>query len=196
MDSFMEIFALVTGIAFLILEIRQSNYMWGVEILTGLTSMAVFFREGLYANTALNFYYVAVAVWGYVSWRRDAASASAKDDNTSAIHLRKLNLSVVIVSILLQIAGTAALVWILKYLDDPMTLLDAGTTVLCLIATWWLVRTYKEQWFLWIVADMLTAFLCVSQGLYWMSGLYLFYSLSAIYGYIQWKRSGCYVDSE
>lgn len=194
----MEIFAAVTGVIFLILEIRQSNYMWAVEILTGVTSMAVFFSEALYANMALNFYYVAVAVWGYVCWRRDASAASSASgdgqvDDICDIHLRRLGLRTVWISALVWIVGTCALTLILKYLEDSSTLLDAGTTVLCLIATWWLVKTYKEQWLLWIAADMLTAWMCLSQGLLWMTGLYAFYSLSAIYGYVHWKRSGRYV---
>lgn len=188
----MEIFAAVTGVIFLILEIRQSNYMWAVEILTGATSMAVFFSEALYANMALNFYYVAVAVWGYVSWRRDAAGA-AQEGGGGDIHLRRLRPGTVLVSVVVWLAGTCALTLILRYLDDPSTLLDAGTTVLCLVATWWLVRTYKEQWLLWIAADMLTAWMCLSQGLLWMTGLYAFYSLSAVYGYVHWKREGRYV---
>lgn len=191
----MEIFAAVTGVIFLILEIRQSNWMWAVEILTGITSMAVFFGESLYANMALNFYYVAVAVWGYVSWRRDAAGVPVAEPDAGGgdIHLRRLGLQTVCVSALVWVAGTCALTLILRYLDDPSTLLDAGTTVLCLVATWWLVKTYKEQWLLWIAADMLTAWMCLSQGLLWMTGLYAFYSLSAIYGYVHWAQTGRYV---
>ena len=42
MDNAIEIFTLITGILFIILEIRQSNYMWGVQILTGIASVVLF----------------------------------------------------------------------------------------------------------------------------------------------------------
>ena len=167
MQNWLEIFTLVTGLLFLVLEIRQSNWMWAVQILTGITSVILFYRQGLYASMALNVYYIAAAVWGVISWRRDSAS----DENVSnSIHLRRVTAKVVIISFLLQIIGTAVLLWGLKLIGDPMSGLDAGITVLSLIATWWLVRTYKEQWLLWILADLLYVVMCYAQGMYFMSG--------------------------
>ena len=46
--TILEIFTLVTGIIYIILEIRQKNAMWIVGILTSIAAMAVFFRMGLY----------------------------------------------------------------------------------------------------------------------------------------------------
>ena len=45
----MEIFTLVTGVIYIILEIRQKNLMWLVGVLTSVAAMWVFFRQGLYA---------------------------------------------------------------------------------------------------------------------------------------------------
>lgn len=198
MFDWLEIFTLVSGLLFLVLEIRQSNWMWAVQILTGITSVILFYRQGLYASMALNFYYIVAAVWGVISWRRD--SGTDLNTNSSAgyeqnsIHLRKLTAKVIIVSILLQIIGTAVMLWGLRLLGDPMSGLDAGITVLSLIATWWLIRTYKEQWLLWILADLLYVFMCYAQGMYFMSGLYAFYTVSAIYGFIHWRNNGKFVD--
>ena len=54
--DFMEIFTLVTGVIYIILEIRQKNFMWVVGIATSIAAMWVFFRQGLYASFALNTY--------------------------------------------------------------------------------------------------------------------------------------------
>ena len=62
-----------------------------------------------------------------------------------------------------------------------------------IIATVWLVKSYLQQWLVWIVADLLSTALCLTQGMYWMAALYAFYTLSAVYGYIHWKRRGVYV---
>ena len=62
MGSFMEIFTLVTGVIYIILEIRQKNLMWVVGILTSLAAMWVFFRQGLYASFGLNTYYLVTSV--------------------------------------------------------------------------------------------------------------------------------------
>ena len=66
--------------------------------------------------------------------------------------------------------------------------------MLSVVGTWWLAQSYLEQWFIWIVADILTTALCVKTGQYWMAALYLIYIGSAVYGYVHWKRHGKYVS--
>ena len=82
---------------------------------------------------------------------------------------------------------------ILIYLGDSSSILDAIVLVMSIIATVWLVKSYPQQWLVWIVADILSTTLCLTQGMYWMAALYAFYTLSAVYGYIHWKRRGVYV---
>ena len=67
----MEIFALVTGVLFLLCEIRQNNLMWLLQAISGVASVIVFCNQGLYASMGLNVYYVLVAVFGYISWKKD-----------------------------------------------------------------------------------------------------------------------------
>ena len=77
--------------------------------------------------------------------------------------------------------------------ENPMSLLDASVAVLSAVATWWLVRSYLEQWWLWIVANALSTVLCLSQQMWWMAVLYMAYALSAAYGLRHWKNNGRYV---
>ena len=43
----MQIFTLVTGVIYIVLEIRQKTFMWVIGVLTSLAAMWVFFRQGL-----------------------------------------------------------------------------------------------------------------------------------------------------
>ena len=67
----MQIFTLVTGVIYIILEIRQKNLMWVVGIATSLAAMWVFFRQGLYASFGLNTYYLITAFIGLWQWGKD-----------------------------------------------------------------------------------------------------------------------------
>ena len=89
--------------------------------------------------------------------------------------------------------GTALLVSVMDLLEDSMSVMDASVAVLSAIATWWLGRSYLQQWFLWIAADVLTMAMCLSQGLYFMTVLYAAYTAVAVYGYFYWKRCGRYL---
>ena len=194
--DYMEIFTLVTGVIYIILEIRQKNFMWVVGVFTSLAAMWVFFREGLYASFGLNTYYLIKAFIGLWQWGRDKKKLSSADTaaDSGNIHLNRLPVWTLAVSALVTVAGTFALAWVMQMLENPMSYLDAAVAVLSAVATWWLVRSYIEQWWLWILADAMSTILCATQGMWWMTALYAAYALSAIYGYVHWKKHGVYIN--
>jgi len=194
----MEIFTLVTGVIYIILEIRQKNFMWVVGIMTSVAAMWVFFRQGLYASFGLNTYYLVTSFIGLWQWGRDRKKleAAAEKPEGDVIHLNHLSMKTVLVTLLAAAAGICLLSWLMEMLENPMSVLDAAVAVLSAVATWWLVRSYLEQWWLWILADALSTCLCMTQGLWWMTALYAAYTLSAVYGYIHWKKHGVYVSGK
>ena len=196
-QNWLEIFSLVTGLIFLILEIRQKNAMWVVCIFSSSVAAIVFLNEKLYASMALNVYYVITAIWGLFTWIRDSrklrTESVAEASNKDKIHLSKLTCKIVLISIVCFIILTPVIYKILIYLGDSSSILDAIVLVMSIIATVWLVKSYPQQWLVWIVADILSTTLCLTQGMYWMAALYAFYTISAIYGYFHWKKRGVYV---
>ena len=194
----MEIFTLVTGVIYIVLEIRQKNFMWIVGIMTSVAAMWVFFRQGLYASFGLNTYYLVTSFLGLWQWGRDRKKleAAVEKQEGDVIHLNHLSLKTVLVTLLAAAAGICLLSWLMEMLENPMSVLDAAVAVLSAVATWWLVRSYLEQWWLWILADALSTCLCMMQGLWWMTALYAAYTLSAVYGYIHWKRNGVYISDK
>ena len=199
----MQIFTLVTGVIYIILEIRQKNLMWVVGVVTSLAAMWVFFRQGLYASFGLNTYYLITAFIGLWQWGKDEqrlnSSGSLKSGKKSgqgrpAIHLNRMSWKTLVLSLLFMIAGTFGMAQLMELLEDPMSYLDSAVTIMSVVATWWLVKAYIQQWWLWIVADALSTVLCATQGMWLMAALYGAYALSAIYGYIHWKRHGQYIQ--
>ena len=196
-QNWLEIFSLVTGLIFLILEIRQKNAMWFVCIFSSSVASIVFLQERLYASMALNVYYVITAIWGLFTWIRDSrklrTESVAEASNKDKIHLSKLTWKIVLISIVCFLILTPVIYKILIWLGDSSSILDAIVLVMSIIATVWLVKSYPQQWLVWIVADILSTTLCLTQGMFWMATLYAFYTLSAVYGYIHWKKRGVYV---
>ena len=184
-----EIFALVTGIVYVVLEILQKNAMWVIGILTGAACAFEFAVTHVWASMGLNLYYVAMSVVGLIQWRKASGQVEEGD-----IHLRKVSLKAGILSAVLFTAGTAVMIPVLKATGDPAPILDAIAVMLSVVGTWWLAQSHLEQWFIWIVADVLTTTLCLTTGQYWMAVLYLVYIGSAVYGYIHWKSRGKYVS--
>lgn len=191
--DFMEIFTLVTGVIYIILEIRQKNFMWVVGVFTSLAAMWVFFRQGLYASFGLNTYYLITAFIGLWQWGKDRMKLASDAGSSDAVHLNRLPARTVVLSAAVVAAGTFGLAWVMELLENPMSYLDAAVAVLSAVATWWLVRSYIAQWWLWVIADALSTILCATQGMWWMTALYAAYALSAVYGYVHWKKHGVYL---
>lgn len=195
MHNILEIFTLITGVIYVILEIRQKNAMWVLGIITSLASMLVFYSQGLYASFGLNAYYLITAFIGLWQWRKDKRAI----ENTARIHLNRLSWKVVAVSAIIIIAGSAGVAAGMEYMselgfkENPMSLLDASVAVLSAVATWWLVKSYLQQWWLWIAANILSMVLCATQGMWWMALLYIMYTAAAVIGLKHWEKNGEYV---
>jgi nicotinamide mononucleotide transporter len=184
-----EIFAFVTGIAYVVLEILQKNAMWVLGILTGAACAYSFAVQRSWGMTGLNLYYVVISVIGLIQWRKDGAVVGE-----DVVHLRELPRKTALWSAVGFVLGSLALIWVFRALGDRASALDATATVLSIIATWWLTRSYIQQWMLWVVANTLTMALCIANGQYWMMALYFAYAVSAVYGYFHWKQHGVIID--
>lgn len=184
-----EIFAMVTGVAYVALEILQKRAMWVVGILTAAACAFSFGVQHVWASMGLNLYYLAMSVVGLVQWKKAEQQVEADE-----VHLQKLPRKTAFWSAALFVLGSLGLIALLRATGDPAPGLDGVATMLSVIATWWLAQSYLQQWLLWIVADVISTALCVSTGQWWMAALYLVYAASAVYGYFHWKRRGKYVN--
>jgi len=77
-ENIVEIFGAVTGIAYVILEIRRNILLWPLGIITSVVYIYVFGREGFYANMGLQWYYLVISIYGWYKWR--AATAGNKEE--------------------------------------------------------------------------------------------------------------------
>lgn len=184
-----EIFALVTGIAYVVLEIMQKNAMWVLGILTGSACAFSFGVQHVWASMGLNLYYVVMSVVGLVQWRKASTQVAEGE-----IHLQVVPKKVGIWSVVVFFVGSLVLIQLLRAAGDAQPFLDGTAAVLSVIGTWWLAQSYLQQWLLWIVADILTTTLCLTTGQYWLAFLYIAYIASAVYGYFHWKKRGVYIN--
>lgn len=188
MDSIIqaiEVFAMVTGVVYLVLEILQKNSMWMVGILTSTACAFEFAVTHVWASMGLNLYYVVMSVIGLIQWRK-----ASEVIGEGEIHLVRIPKAVAIWSAALFVVGSLVLMQVLRISGDPAPRLDAVAVTLSVIATWWLAQSYLQQWLLWIVADIITTTLCIVTGQYWLAALYLTYICGAVYGYFHWKSRG------
>ena len=183
--SAIEIFTLITGIIFILMQIVQHKWMWYFDIISGAGALLMALLSSFWANALLQAYFIVMAVVGMVRWRR-----IRNDSGEDGLHVVKLSSRTAMTSAALAIIGGAVIWWILRSTSDPSPVADAASFILSIIATWWLACAYKEEWLLWLVADGIAVWMYASQSHWGMAVLYVCYVISCIAGFLHWKRKG------
>lgn len=199
----LELFGVVFGFIYLYLEIVQKKGMWLVGFLMAAVYAVVYWQQEVYASMCFQIYYVLVSIYGFLQWGKDKLKAGAgvasqqgvTESEISQIIYRKMPIKVLLLSILIYAAVVSFMVLVLgKYTDDPMPFADSSITVVSAIATFWLSKSYREQWLAWLVVNTFTVTMCLRIGLYPTAFLYFVNALASIYGYLHWKRKGVLIE--
>ena len=70
--NYIEVFGAITGIIYVILEIRQTIWLWPVGIVTSAVYIWMFYTSGFYADGSLQVYYLVISVLGWYWWLKGA----------------------------------------------------------------------------------------------------------------------------
>ena len=191
MEQYIEIVGTIVGVIYLWLEYKANIYLWLVSIIMPAIYLYVFYVAGLYADFAINIYYLLIAIYGWLAWKYGFKLFSQKGDSNRVEMLKisqlpkKLWPRLVAVYLPLQLLIT----WVLAtYTNSNVTWLDSFTTSVSIIAMWLLARKYVEQWLVWIVVDVVSVGLYLYKDLYYTSVLYAIYAVIAVFGYIKWRK--------
>ena len=195
MEQLLEYFGALTGLLYLLLEIRQHRAMWVVGFLTSLVYVFVFFFSKIYADMGLNIYYVAISIYGFWQWTRKKAINEEKTNQNApaneAILYRNMTFPLLTGIILAILAIYALLYYILhNFTDSPIPAGDAFTTAVGIVATWMLARRIIEHWIFWIIVNCVSVYLYYLRGLYPTMFLYICYAILAAVGLYTWKKKG------
>lgn len=178
-----EIAAIVFAVAYLLLAIRQNAWCWPMAIAS--TSIYVFLMAaaGLYMESALQVFYIGVAIYGWRTWLRGDATGGELPVTTWP----RRNHVIAVIAIL---AATAASGWLLsRYTAAALPYADSFTTWGAIIATWMVARKILENWHYWFVIDSVSVYLYVSRELLLTAGLFGIYLVLIVIGYQAWRRS-------
>lgn len=139
--------------------------------------------ERFYAEIAINIYYFITMIYGVYCWRNRLSN------NSLQVQTRRLSIKLLAWGMLLIALFSWLTGWLLaRFTDDPQPYMDAFTTVPAIAAQLLMVLAYREQWYLWLVVDVLAVVMWLRAENYCMAAQYIFWCINCIYGYIQWTR--------
>ena len=188
-NNYIEIFGAITGILYVILEIRQNIWLWPVGIITSGVYIWIFFTGKLYADMSLQGYYLVISVLGWYWWVR-GARLRTQDAGAERLEVSRLKfITGIVLSIVFVLLFTAMWLVLDRLTDSPVPGWDSFITSLSIIATWMLARKIYEHWFLWIVVNAASVILFLSRGFYPTVLLYIVYCSMSFVGLKAWKRT-------
>lgn len=182
----LDILTTLLGLAYILLEYRASLWLWAVGFVMQVLDIVLYFQKGLYADCGMEFYYLAMTVYGFATWTAHRRTHQPAARALPVTHFRRAY-------ILPWTLATLAL-WVAIWLfltrctDSTVPVADAFTTALSFVGIWALARKYLEQWLIWIVVDVVTCVLYFYKDLPFKSGLYALYVVIALLGYRNWRR--------
>lgn len=197
MEQVLEYFGVLTGLLYLILEIKQHRFMWVVGFLTSLVYVFVFFFSKIYADMGLNVYYVAISLYGFWQWTRKdnklpPQEETAPGNSSSEAILYRTITPALLAGVCLSIGCIYGLLYYVlhTFTDSPIPSGDAFTTAVGIVATWMLARRILEHWIFWVGVNFISVYLFYLRGLYPTMFLYFCYAILAVVGFYTWKKKG------
>ena len=178
--SVWEAVAVILGVAYLLLAVRESRWCWSAAFVSTGIFLGLYWRVDLLMQSALQVYYLVMAVYGWRQWQRGGAGHAplAISRWYARHHLAAL------AAVLLASAASGALLQ--RYTDAALPYLDSFTTWGSILTTWMVARKILENWLYWLVIDSLSIYLYLDRALYLTAGLFALYLVIVLFGYRRW----------
>lgn len=179
----LEILGFLVGLLYLYWEYHANSNVWAASVVMPMISMWIYFSKGLYADFAINIYYLVIAVYGFIVWTRGTGTSKSQRPITHTPLLVWGGVTVAFAIIWLGIWWT-----LVRFTNSNVPVADSFTTALSIVGLWMMARKYAEQWLLWIVVDAVCSWLYFYKGIPFYAVLYCIYTVIAFFGYRKWLR--------
>jgi nicotinamide mononucleotide transporter len=193
----LEWIAMLLSLAYVLLAARGSIWCWPAAFISTALYTYIFYEYLLLMDSALNTYYLIMAVYGYWAWRKNAKdelattntalSGNAKQEKTFIVVSWQMSWHLKACAILAVISTGWGYI-MANYTPADFAYLDTFTTVYAVFATYLITQKVLENWIYWIVIDFVSIYLYVQKALYPTTLLFIIFVGVAFYGYAQWKK--------
>ena len=185
LDVVMEITAVLFGFASVWYS-KQNNIL---VFPTGLISTYIFvyllFKWQLLGDMMINGYYFIMSLYGWYIWTRKVDSK-----NVTQISVVTKKEQIIGGVIFVSTLGLVYEVYqFFKMWTNWVAYVDTLTTALFFVGMWLMAKRKIENWYFWIIADIISVPLYLYKGLVFTSIQYFGFTILAIYGFLAWKKN-------
>jgi nicotinamide mononucleotide transporter len=181
--SIWEVVAVILGIAYLVLAMRQSILCWYAAFGSTAIFSWLFWDVSLVMESGLNVYYLIMAIYGWSVWRGN------KEKSETNVAIKTWSLSrhgLIIAGVILMSLATGY--GLEKNTSAALPYLDSFTTWGAVITTYMVAQKVLENWLYWLVIDTVAIYLFIDRELYLTALLMIVYVVLATIGWFMWLK--------
>jgi nicotinamide mononucleotide transporter len=176
--SLIEYMAVFSSIIYVVLSAKRMILCWLFAFIGSALFVYLCYVGELYIESMLQLFYVAMAIVGWLNWK--------KSENDQ-LEIKKWKVNEHLLNIV--ISGIVAAV--LGYLFDKFTnqanpYVDAFTTCYSLSATFMVTKKVLGNWIYWIVIDIVSIYLYAQRDYHLTAVQYGIFTIIAVFGFIAW----------
>jgi nicotinamide mononucleotide transporter len=177
-----EAIGAVLGLAYLLLAVRRNLLCWLCAFISTSIYLVLFARAGFYMQSLLQVFYLVMAVYGFLDWRKGRTAEGQ-------VLIRSWSTSQHVTVAVLVLVASFVNGWILEHNTHAVApYLDSFITWGSVVTTWMVARRVIENWLYWIIVDGIAAYLYFTQGLLATTLLFVIYLGIVVHGYVVWRR--------
>jgi nicotinamide mononucleotide transporter len=187
--NWIEMFAALLGIISVWYARKENILVFPFGIANVLIYIYICFTARLYANAGINAVYLISNIYGWYMWART-------DENNESLQITRNTLKQNVWSWVSVVVVYVAAFFVLReanktdpdYLHSYLPYIDSFNTSFFLVATILMAVKKAENWVFWIIGDLVSIPIFISQGLYFTGIQYTVFLVLAILGWIEWKK--------
>ena len=185
MDITLELLAFVFGIASVVYAKRENILVYPTGLIATIITVYLLYKAEYFGDMMMNFYYSVMSIYGWWNWSRKKENDYLVPISRTSTQEKLLGIALFFVTMFVTYLVYTAY----NFKLEIPNYIDIFTSGIFFTAMWYMATKKLENWTLWIIADIITVPLYAYRGLGMLSFQYLIFSILAIQGYRQWKKS-------
>ena len=182
----LELVAMLLALAYVLWAAVGSIWCWPAAFISTALYTYIFYDVLLLMESALNAYYLGMAVYGYWIWQKDAATNNEQGGSTLTIVSWQLSFHVKACAALTVISFILGY-FMANYTPANFPYIDTFTTVFAVFATYLVTQKVLENWLYWLAIDAASIYLYLAKDLMPTVVLFSIYIAVATFGYVKWQ---------
>ena len=181
-ESLISMIAGLAGVASVVMFAKGRISAYFIGFIQNFTYIYLSYTNRFYGEVLEQLFYIITMIWGIFVWKNNM------DEETNNVKGKKFTWKQWLAAGIISIIGTIGMGYFLTSIGSAQPYTDAATNVFAVIAQLLMVWRFREQWFWWLIIDLLCIKMWFVAGNWSMVAMYIAWTINCIYGWRNWTK--------